>query len=92
MKSSFCLILDRAKTTTGIAASKKGMDDPEREKLILRIMTAMVNQEGQDHISYGKNMVPYKKDVTLDLMDEMSNLKPYVDRNKLYRGFRDSCG
>ena len=60
------------------------MDDPEREKLILRIMTAMVNQEGQDHISYGKNMVPYKKDVTLDLMDEMSNLKPYVERNKLY--------
>ena len=70
--------------TFRMAASKKGMDDPEREKLILRIMTAMVNQEGQDHISYGKNMVPYKKDVTLDLMDEMSNLKPYVDRNKLY--------
>lgn len=60
------------------------MDDPEREKLILDIMTAMVNQEGQDHISYGKNMVPYKKDVTLELMPEMDNLKPYVEQNKLY--------
>ena len=67
-----------------IAASKKGMDDPAREKLILDIMNAMVNQQGQDHISYGKNMVPYKKDVTLELMPEMDNLKPYVEQNKLY--------
>ncbi|MDD6232260.1 MAG: extracellular solute-binding protein [Frisingicoccus sp.] len=70
--------------TFQIAASNKGMDDPEREKLILDIMTAMVNQEGQDHISYGKNMVPYKKDVTLELMSEMDNMKPYVEQNKLY--------
>ena len=70
--------------TFQIAASKKGMDNPEREKLILDIMTAMVNQQGQDHISYGKNMVPYKKDVTLELMPEMDNLKPYVEQNKLY--------
>ena len=70
--------------TFQIAASKKGMDDPEREKLILDIMTAMVNQQGQDHISYGKNMVPYKKDVTLELMPEMDNLKPYVEDNKMY--------
>lgn len=70
--------------TFQIAASKKGMDDPKREKLILDIMTAMVNQQGQDHISYGKNMVPYKKDVSLELMNEMSNLKPYVEQNKLY--------
>ena len=70
--------------TFQIAASNKGMDDPEREKLILDIMTAMVNQEGQDHISYGKNMVPYKKDVSLELMPQMDNLKPYVEQNKLY--------
>lgn len=70
--------------TFQIAASKKGMDDPKREKLILDIMNAMVNQQGQDHISYGKNMVPYKKDVTLELMKEMDNLKPYIDQNKLY--------
>ena len=70
--------------TFQIAASNKGMDDPEREKLILDIMTAMVNQAGQDHISYGKNMVPYKKDVSLELMPQMDNLKPYVEQNKLY--------
>ena len=70
--------------TFQIAASQKGMDDPDREKLILDIMTAMVNQQGQDHISYGKNMVPYKKDVTLELMPELDNLNPYVEQNKLY--------
>ena len=70
--------------TFQIAASNKGMDDPAREKLILDIMTAMVDQQGQDHISYGKNMVPYKKDVTLELMPEMENLKPYMERNMLY--------
>ena len=70
--------------TFQIAASNKGMDDPEREKLILDIMTAMVNQQGQDHISYGKNMVPYKKDVTLEPMPEMDNIKPYIEQNKLY--------
>ena len=70
--------------TFQIAASSKGMDDPERENLILAIMTAMVNQEGQDHISYGKNMVPYKKDVNLDLMPELDNLKPYIRENKMY--------
>ena len=70
--------------TFQIAAAKKGMDNPEREKLILDIMTAMVNQQGQDHISYGKNMVPYKKDVTLELMPEMHNLTPYLEQNKLY--------
>lgn len=70
--------------TFQIAVSNKGMDNPEREKLILDIMTAMVNQQGQDHISYGKNMVPYKKDVSLELMSQMDNLKPYVEQNKLY--------
>ena len=70
--------------TFQIAASNKGMDYPAREKLILDIMDAMVNQDGQDHISYGKNMVPYKKDVTLDLMPQLDNLKPYIEDNKLY--------
>ena len=70
--------------TFQIAASNKGMDNPEHEKLIVVIMTGMVNQQGQDHISYGKNMVPYKKDVSLELMSQMDNLKPYVEQNKLY--------
>ena len=67
-----------------IAASKNGMDDPKRQALILDIMTAMLNQEGQNHISYGKNMVPYNKNVTLELLPELENLKPYIEENKMY--------
>lgn len=67
-----------------VAASKKEMEDPEREKLLLRIMEAMLNQEGQSCITYGKNMIPYNKDVTLELLPELDNIKPYIDQNKMY--------
>lgn len=67
-----------------VAASKKAMENPEREELIQRIMEAMLNQEGQSCISYGKNMIPYNKDVTLELLPELDNIKPYIDQNKMY--------
>lgn len=67
-----------------IAAGKKGMDDPKRRKLILEIMEAMLSQDGQNHISYGKNMIPYNKNVTLELLPELENLKPYIEENKMY--------
>ena len=67
-----------------VAASKKAMEDPEREELLLRIMTAMLSQEGQSCIAYGKNMIPYNKDVTLELLPELDNIKPYIKQNKMY--------
>ncbi len=67
-----------------VAASKKAMEDPEREELLLRIMTAMLSQEGQSCITYGKNMIPYNKDVTLELLPELDNIKPYIEQNKMY--------
>ena len=67
-----------------VSASKKAMEDPEREKLLLQIMEAMLNQEGQSCITYGKNMIPYNKDVTLELLPELDNIKPYIDQNKMY--------
>lgn len=67
-----------------VAASKKAMEDPEREALILDIMAAMLGQEGQNHISYGKNMVPYNKNVSLELLPELENLNPYIEENKMY--------
>lgn len=67
-----------------VAASKKAMEDPKREELLMRIMTAMLNQEGQSRISYGKNMIPYNKDVTLELLPELDNIKSYINQNKMY--------
>lgn len=67
-----------------VAAGSQGMDDPEREELILDIMAAMLDQEGQSHISYGQNMVSYNKNVTLELLPELENLKSYINDNKMY--------
>lgn len=67
-----------------VAASNENMDDPEREQLILEIMEAMLSQEGQSHIGYGNNMVAYSKEVNMELLPELDNLKPFIDENKMY--------
>lgn len=67
-----------------IAAGKQAENTPEREQLILDIMSAMINQSGQINISYGENMVSYNKRVELELLPELENLKPYIDANKMY--------
>ncbi|MDD6483109.1 MAG: 5'-nucleotidase C-terminal domain-containing protein [Clostridiales bacterium] len=67
-----------------VAAGKKAMEDPKREELLLKIMTAMLSQEGQRCITYGKNMIPYNKDVNLELLPELDNIKPYIEQNKMY--------
>ena len=67
-----------------VAAAKKGMESPERKKLILEIMQAMLSQDGQNNISHGKNMVSYTKGVKLELLPELDNLRPYIEENKMY--------
>ena len=67
-----------------VAANKKGMEKPERNKLILEIMSAMLSQDGQNNINWGNNMVPYNKNVKLELMPSLENLKPYIKENKMY--------
>ena len=67
-----------------VAASKKGMESPKRRKLILDIMSAMLNQDGQNNINSGNNMVSYNKNVKLELMPSLANLKPYIKENKMY--------
>ena len=67
-----------------LAASAKGTEREERKELILRIMGAMLNQSGQEHIASGRNMIPYNRDVALELSEELENLQPYIDSNQLY--------
>ncbi|MCM1125289.1 MAG: ABC transporter substrate-binding protein [Lachnospiraceae bacterium] len=67
-----------------IAASAKAEESPERKQLILDIMTAMLNEQGQREISANQNMVPYNSGVTIDLSPAMSGLQSYADRNQLY--------
>lgn len=66
-----------------VAACSRGMEDSEREALILDIMTAMLEEEGQQNIAHGKNMIAYNQ-ASLELMPELPNMKDYISDNKLY--------
>lgn len=67
-----------------IAASVRAEENPERKQLILDIMAAMLNEEGQRKISANQNMVPYNSGVSIDLTSSMSGIRPYIDSNQLY--------
>ncbi len=67
-----------------VAASARAEEDPEREKLIMDIMTAMLNEEGLRHITDGRNIIAYNRDVALQLSPELGNLQPALANNRLY--------
>lgn len=66
------------------AAKLEGNEDPERQELLIDIMTTMLSEEGLKHIATGQNTVAYNKDVELELMDELSSVKTYISENKMY--------
>ncbi len=59
-------------------------EDPERKKLILDVITAMLSEEGQRSIAANQNMAPYNRGVTIDLSPSMAGFQPYIDNNRLY--------
>ncbi len=67
-----------------VAASKKAEENPERRRLILDIMSAMLNEKGLKHIGDGQNMIPYNKGVELEFSPMLSHMQPYIDNNRLY--------
>lgn len=67
-----------------VAASVAAEADPEREKLIVDILTAMLNEEGLLHISKGENLVAYSRGVEPQFSKELENLRPAIDGNRLY--------
>lgn len=67
-----------------VAASARGTEDPARKQLILDIMTAMLDQSGQENIASGQNMIPYSYGVELGLSPELAHMQPYIDDNRLY--------
>ncbi len=66
------------------AASVRAEESPERKQLILDILEAMLNGEGQKRIASGKNMIPYSKGAELGLSEELKHMRKYIDDNKLY--------
>ena len=67
-----------------VALAKRGMENPEREKLLLEILSAMLSQEGQSRIAHGRNMVAYNKNVSLELQSGLDDLKGAIAENRMY--------
>lgn len=67
-----------------IAANVSAEESKERQDLIFRIMEAMLNQKGLEHIATGQNMIAYNKDVTLPLSDILSPMPACLEGNRLY--------
>jgi len=67
-----------------VAASASASSSPEREELILSIITKMLSKEGVMRLSNNGSTFAYKKDVSTTFSPEFANLQPYVDNNKIY--------
>ncbi|MCM1507500.1 MAG: ABC transporter substrate-binding protein [Ruminococcus flavefaciens] len=67
-----------------ISASKSAEESPEREQLILDIMTAMLSEEGLRKIATNQNMVSYNSNIDIDMSPSMDMVKSYADTNRLY--------
>lgn len=66
-----------------VAASARAEESPEREKLILDILEAMLNQEGLQQIA-GENIIAYNKGTAVSLSPMQEQMQACMDGNRLY--------
>lgn len=67
-----------------IAASSAAEESPERKELILKIMTAMLNEEGLHSISQHQDMISYGKNDNIELSPALAPMETYIDSNRLF--------
>ncbi|MCM1167463.1 MAG: extracellular solute-binding protein [Lachnospiraceae bacterium] len=66
-----------------IAANGAAEETPERKKLIIDIMEAMLSGDGLRRIAASQNMVSYNE-MELELSPSLEGVKEYADGNRLY--------
>lgn len=67
-----------------VALNKDLEQDPKRKEYAFRVLNVMLSEEGQNILSQKKDVISYNKGVELQLAEELSNLKPYIESNHLY--------
>lgn len=50
----------------------------------MRVLEVMLSEDGQNVLAGKKDVISYKKDVKLELREELNNLQPFVEKNRLY--------
>ena len=67
-----------------VALNKDLEKDPERRELAASILKLMISEEGQNALAEKHDVIPYVKDVDLELSEVLDNLVPYIRANHLY--------
>lgn len=67
-----------------VALNKDLEKDEKRKEQAFQILNVMLSEEGQNILAQKKDVLPYSKDVKLELSDKLSNLQTYIDENHLY--------
>ena len=65
-------------------ALSNNLEKDGRKDDALRVLRAMLSEEAQNILAQNKDVISYKKDVNLELREELKNLEPYVESNHLY--------
>lgn len=67
-----------------VAVSNKVKEDPEKEKAVMDILSAMFSKEGQMRAACDTSFLSYNKTVDITPIDEMRYILPEIENNHLY--------
>lgn len=67
-----------------VALNKNLEQDEKRKEQAFQVLDAMLSEEGQNILAQEKNVLPYSKNVELELSDSLANLNSYIEQNHLY--------
>ena len=67
-----------------VALNKDLEQDSSRRELAMRVLDVMMSQEAQDIIADGQDTLSYSQDVELKLTENMKEVRPYVEENRMY--------
>lgn len=67
-----------------VALDRNLESDAWRKEQAFRILDVMLSEEGQNFLAQKKDVIPYSRNVKLELSESLSNLQPYIEKNRLY--------
>ncbi|MGN0688591.1 MAG: extracellular solute-binding protein [Oscillospiraceae bacterium] len=59
-------------------------NDSTRREKAMKVLDVMISEEGQNVLATGQDVLTYSKDVNMTLTEQLSNLKPLIEQNKMY--------
>ena len=67
-----------------VALNKDLEQDSSRREKAMKVLWVMMSQEAQDLIADGQDTLSYSQNVELKLTENMKEVRPYVEENRMY--------